>query len=113
MCVCVCVCVCVCACVCVCVCACAGQAPASCFALPTISRPPCAEHLPPPPHTHHTASCYCAHAHTPSSPEIISKKIRGIKTNIPFLENVLKHPEFLAGAPTTAFIEKNAKALFA
>ncbi|MBW8888503.1 MAG: pyruvate carboxylase [Fibrobacteres bacterium] len=32
-------------------------------------------------------------------------RIRGVKTNIPFLENVLKHPEFLAGKCTTTFIE--------
>jgi pyruvate carboxylase len=38
--------------------------------------------------------------------------VRGIKTNIPFLENVLRHPAFLAGAPTTAFIEKYSKELF-
>ena len=38
--------------------------------------------------------------------------MRGVKTNIPFLENVLRAPEFLAGAPTTSFIERNAKELF-
>ena len=38
--------------------------------------------------------------------------MRGVKTNTPFLENVLRHPEFLAGAPTTSFIERNAKELF-
>lgn len=27
-------------------------------------------------------------------------QIRGVKTNIPFLENVLRHPEFLAGEVT-------------
>lgn len=32
-------------------------------------------------------------------------KIRGIKTNLPFLENVLRHPEFLAGDAKTSFIE--------
>ncbi|MDB5106326.1 MAG: pyruvate carboxylase [Fibrobacteres bacterium] len=32
-------------------------------------------------------------------------RIRGVKTNIPFLENVLKHPDFLAGVCTTKFIE--------
>ena len=32
-------------------------------------------------------------------------RIRGVKTNIPFLENVLKHPDFLAGNCTTKFIE--------
>ncbi|GBF90515.1 pyruvate carboxylase [Raphidocelis subcapitata] len=39
-------------------------------------------------------------------------QVRGIKTNIPFLENVLRHPDFLGGAPTTAFIETNHKDLF-
>jgi pyruvate carboxylase len=38
--------------------------------------------------------------------------VRGIKTNIPFLENVLRHPDFLGGAPTTAFIETHHKDLF-
>jgi pyruvate carboxylase len=32
-------------------------------------------------------------------------RIRGVKTNIPFLENVLKHPDFLNGNCTTKFIE--------
>ncbi len=32
-------------------------------------------------------------------------RIRGVKTNIPFLENVLKHPDFLNGECTTTFIE--------
>ncbi|MEW5308009.1 MAG: hypothetical protein WDW36_010371, partial [Sanguina aurantia] len=39
-------------------------------------------------------------------------QIRGIKTNIAFLENVVRHPEFLAGDATTYFIEKNARDLF-
>ena len=34
-------------------------------------------------------------------------RIRGIKTNLPFLSNVLQHPEFLSGVVTTAFIEKH------
>lgn len=33
--------------------------------------------------------------------------IRGVKTNIPFLENVFRHPTFLAGDATTSFIERN------
>lgn len=33
--------------------------------------------------------------------------IRGVKTNILFLENVLRHPEFLSGTATTSFIERN------
>jgi pyruvate carboxylase len=32
-------------------------------------------------------------------------RIRGVKTNIPFLENVLHHPVFQAGDTTTRFIE--------
>jgi pyruvate carboxylase len=39
-------------------------------------------------------------------------QVRGVKTNIAFLENVLRHPEFVGGAPTTSFIERNAKDLF-
>jgi len=39
-------------------------------------------------------------------------QIRGIKTNISFLENVLRHPEFLEGECKTSFIEKNARDLF-
>jgi pyruvate carboxylase len=33
-------------------------------------------------------------------------RIRGVKTNIPFLQNVIAHPEFRAGACTTKFIEE-------
>jgi pyruvate carboxylase len=32
-------------------------------------------------------------------------RIRGVKTNIPFLENVVNHPRFRAGAVTTAFLD--------
>ncbi|MFD3448008.1 pyruvate carboxylase [Microbacteriaceae bacterium 4G12] len=32
-------------------------------------------------------------------------RIRGIKTNIPFLENVVKHPNFLSGEYDTSFID--------
>jgi pyruvate carboxylase len=32
-------------------------------------------------------------------------RIRGVKTNIPFLENVVEHPDFRAGQVTTGFIE--------
>lgn len=39
-------------------------------------------------------------------------QIRGIKTNIPFMENVLRHPVFLAGHATTGFIENYSKDLF-
>jgi len=39
-------------------------------------------------------------------------QVRGIKTNTPFLLNVLRHPEFLAGNITTSFIEKHSSQLF-
>ncbi|MCP8970283.1 pyruvate carboxylase [Ectobacillus ponti] len=32
-------------------------------------------------------------------------RIRGIKTNIPFLENVVKHPDFLSGEYDTSFLD--------
>ena len=32
-------------------------------------------------------------------------RVRGVKTNIPFLENVLVHPEFVRGGTTTTFID--------
>jgi pyruvate carboxylase len=32
-------------------------------------------------------------------------RVRGVKTNIPFLENVVKHPRFRAGEVTTAFLD--------
>ncbi len=32
-------------------------------------------------------------------------RIRGIKTNIPFLENVVKHKNFLSGEYDTSFID--------
>jgi len=32
-------------------------------------------------------------------------RIRGVKTNIPFLENVVNHPQFQAGETTTSFID--------
>ena len=34
-------------------------------------------------------------------------RIRGVKTNIPFLENVVNHPRFRAGQVTTRFIESS------
>ena len=34
-------------------------------------------------------------------------RIRGVKTNIPFLLNVLTHPVFEKGVVTTAFIDEN------
>ena len=33
-------------------------------------------------------------------------RIRGVKTNIPFLENVVNHPKFQAGETTTSFIDQ-------
>jgi pyruvate carboxylase len=33
-------------------------------------------------------------------------RIRGVKTNIPFLENVVNHPEFQRGAVTTSFLDE-------
>src|SRR5207237_5855603 len=32
-------------------------------------------------------------------------RIRGVKTNIPFLENVVNHAKFQAGEVTTSFLE--------
>jgi pyruvate carboxylase len=32
-------------------------------------------------------------------------RIRGVKTNIPFLENVVNHPQFRAGGVTTSFLD--------
>ena len=34
-------------------------------------------------------------------------RIRGVETNIPFLENVVSHPTFLSGRATTTFIEES------
>jgi pyruvate carboxylase len=33
-------------------------------------------------------------------------RVRGVKTNIPFLENVVNHPDFQAGRVTTAWLEQ-------
>ncbi len=38
-------------------------------------------------------------------------RVRGVKTNIPFLENVVTHPAFLAGRCDTSFIEKHPELL--
>src|SRR6202008_975698 len=38
-------------------------------------------------------------------------RVRGIKTNIPFLENLILHPTFMAGDATTTFID-NTPELF-
>jgi len=34
-------------------------------------------------------------------------RIRGVKTNIPFLENVVRHPRFQAGGVTTSFLDES------
>ncbi len=36
-------------------------------------------------------------------------RIRGVKTNIPFLENVVNHPTFQAGDTTTSFLDENPR----
>jgi pyruvate carboxylase len=36
---------------------------------------------------------------------LVEFRIRGVQTNIPFLENVVSHPVFLSGAATTDFVE--------
>lgn len=59
-------------------------------------------------------------AHAPSFPEALSKmdralvefRVRGVKTNIPFIVNCLRHPEFANGHVDTSFIEKHPQ-LFA
>ena len=59
-------------------------------------------------------------SHARSFPDAIRKakrtlqefKIKGVKTNIPFLINVLNHPDFKSGSCDTGFIENNPE-LFA
>ena len=34
-------------------------------------------------------------------------RIRGVKTNIPFIENVLHHPTFVSGDATTTLIDRS------
>jgi pyruvate carboxylase len=36
-------------------------------------------------------------------------RIRGVKTNIPFLENLIHHPDFASGEATTTFIDNTPK----
>ncbi|BDG61816.1 pyruvate carboxylase [Caldinitratiruptor microaerophilus] len=38
-------------------------------------------------------------------------RVRGVKTNIPFLENVVTHPDFLAGRVDTGFIDSHPELL--
>jgi len=39
-------------------------------------------------------------------------RIRGVKTNIPFVQNVISHPTFQSGEATTSFISDHAEQLF-
>ncbi len=69
-------------------------------------------HTYPPPSSPHTTQVI---AHAPTFYAAVQKMqralyeftIRGVKTNILFIENVLRHPEFLSGTATTSFIERN------
>ncbi len=36
-------------------------------------------------------------------------RVRGVKTNIPFLTNLIRHPDFLAGKCTTKFLDETPK----
>ncbi|MEX1256019.1 MAG: pyruvate carboxylase [Gemmatimonadota bacterium] len=38
---------------------------------------------------------------------LLEFRIRGVKTNIPFLENVVTHPDFLSGRVDTGFVESH------
>jgi pyruvate carboxylase len=38
-------------------------------------------------------------------------RVRGVRSNIPFLRNVVRHPKFLAGQATTSFIEDTPELL--
>jgi pyruvate carboxylase len=38
-------------------------------------------------------------------------RVRGVRTNLPFLRNVINHPKFVAGAATTTFIEDTPELL--
>jgi pyruvate carboxylase len=38
-------------------------------------------------------------------------RVRGVRSNIPFLRNVVRHPKFLAGETTTSFIEDTPELL--
>ena len=42
---------------------------------------------------------------------LIEFRIRGVKTNIPFLQNVVKHPVFVSGKQNVGFIESHAELL--
>jgi pyruvate carboxylase len=38
-------------------------------------------------------------------------RVRGVRTNIPFLRNVIEHPQFIAGKATTTFIQETPELL--
>ena len=42
---------------------------------------------------------------------LLEFRIRGVKTNIPFLINLINHKDFLKGKCTTRFIDENPKSL--
>ncbi|BDG08716.1 pyruvate carboxylase [Anaeromyxobacter paludicola] len=42
---------------------------------------------------------------------LIEFRVRGVKTNIPFLENTVTHPDFLAGRCDTSFIDQHPELL--
>ena len=39
-------------------------------------------------------------------------RIRGVKTNLPFLQNVVRHPEFLSGETHTRFVDETAELFY-
>ncbi len=49
--------------------------------------------------------------HRPHGPALREFRVRGVKTNIPFLENLIPHPTFASGDATTTFID-NTPELF-
>ena len=42
---------------------------------------------------------------------LLEMHIRGVKTNILFLLNVMAHPDFIKGTVTTSFIDENPQLL--
>mmetsp|Transcript_73816 Transcript_73816/g.210536 ORF Transcript_73816/g.210536 Transcript_73816/m.210536 type:complete len:1260 (+) Transcript_73816:108-3887(+) len=42
---------------------------------------------------------------------LLEMRIRGVETNVPFLINLLNHPEFINGAVSTTFIDENPSLL--
>ena len=49
--------------------------------------------------------CHSGKLHAKMDRNLQEFRIRGIKTNIPFLENVVKHENFLVGDYDTSFID--------